>query len=69
MNNLRLEGATHAEAVKIIKSSPMLIMIVRYIGKVPQVNLLLCIKKIWLKVLSSGLGCDLNFDLHWKFDK
>ena len=37
MNNIRLEGATHSEAVGVIKSSPMLIMIVRYVGKVPQV--------------------------------
>ncbi|XP_076823512.1 whirlin-like [Clavelina lepadiformis] len=40
VNGIHLEGATHAEVVKIIKSSRILIMTVRYVGRIPQNQLI-----------------------------
>ncbi|XP_078489855.1 whirlin [Ciona intestinalis] len=36
VNNVSLDGLSHADAVKLIRSSRMLIMTVRYVGRIPQ---------------------------------
>ena len=41
VNGFRFEGISHVEAVEVIKSSQMLILTVKYTGKIPQVKSLM----------------------------